>query len=64
MFKNWTWKEWTAFALAMVVLIGEVVLVFVQPWSALYAALASVFSFVSGWVAGKHIVVKAEQRKQ
>jgi len=57
MFKNWTWKEWVAFALAMLVIIGEVVLVFVQPWSALFVAIAAIFSFSTGWIAGKHIVI-------
>lgn len=62
--KNWTWKEWTAFALAMLVIIGEVVLVFVQPWSALFVAVAAVFSFVTGWIASKHVIITKEKEEK
>lgn len=62
--KNWTWKEWTAFALAMLVIIGEVVLVFVQPWSALFVAVAAVFSFVAGWIASKHVIITKEKEEK
>ena len=62
--KNWTWKEWTAFALAMLVIIGEVVLVFVQPWSALFVAVAAVFSFVIGWIANKHVTITKEKEEK
>lgn len=63
MFKNWTWKEWTAFAFAMLVIIGEVVLVFVQPWSALFVAIASLFSFIAGWIASKHVIINSEKKE-
>lgn len=56
--KNWNWKQWTAFTLAVLVVVGEVVLVFVQPWSALYVAIASVFAFIAGWLAAKHVEIK------
>ena len=61
--KNWNWKQWTAFALAVLVVIGEVVLVFVQPWTALYVAIASVVAFIAGWLAGKHVEIKVDDKK-
>ena len=62
--KNWNWKQWTAFALAVLVVVGEVVLVFVQPWSALYVAIASVFAFIAGWLAAKHVEIKVDSDKK
>jgi len=62
--KNWNWKQWTALALAVLVVIGEVVLVFVQPWSALYVAIASVFTFIAGWLAGKRVEIKVDSDKK
>jgi hypothetical protein len=62
--KNWNWKQWTAFALAVLVVVGEVVLVFTQPWSALYVAIASVFTFIAGWLAGKHVEIKVDSDKK
>ena len=61
--KNWTWKEWTIFVLAVLVVVGEVILVFAQPWSALYVAIASVFTFIAGWLAGKRVEIKVDARK-
>jgi len=62
--KNWNWKQWTAFALAVLVVVGEVVLVFVQPWSALYVAIAAVCAFVAGWLAAKHVEIKVDDDKK
>lgn len=62
--KNWNWKQWTAFALAVLVVVGEVVLVFAQPWSALYVAIASVFTFIAGWLASKHVEIKVDSDKK
>mgnify|MGYP006898624166 CR=1 FL=1 len=56
--KKWTWKQWTAFALAVLVVIGEVILVFAQPWSALYVAIAAGCAFAAGWLAAKHVEIK------
>ena len=58
--KNWTWKEWTAFVLAVLVVVGEVVLIFAQPWSALYVAIAAGCAFTAGWLAGKHVEIKVD----
>ncbi len=58
--KNWNWKQWTAFTLAVLVVVGEVVLVFAQPWSALYVAIAAVCAFTAGWLAGKHVEIKVD----
>jgi hypothetical protein len=58
--KNWNWKQWTAFALAVLVVVGEVVLVFAQPWSALYVAIAAGCAFVAGWLASKHVEIKVD----
>jgi hypothetical protein len=55
--KNWTWKEWTAFALVLAVVIAEVVSVFVAPWAALLGGATALFAFIAGWLAGKHISV-------
>ena len=62
--KNWNWKQWTTFALAVLVIVGEVVLVFVQPWPALYVAIASVFAFITGWLAAKPIEIKVSNNKE
>ena len=59
--KTWTWKEWSAFALAMLVIIGEIILIFVQPWSALFVAVAAIFSFIAGWIASKHVIIKEQK---
>ena len=56
--KNWNWKQWTVFALAVLVVIGEVILVFAQPWSALYVAIAAGCAFAAGWLAAKHVEFK------
>lgn len=56
--KKWTWKEWTAFALVLAVLVAEVISVFVAPWAALLGAGTGVFAFVAGWLAGKHVIIK------
>ena len=61
---KWTWKEWTAFALVVAVVVAEVVSVFVAPWAALLGACTSVFAFVAGWLAGKHVVIKGNDTKE
>ena len=62
--KNWNWKQWTAFALAVLVVISEIILVFIQPLAALYVAIASVFTFIAGWLAGKHVEIKVDADKK
>lgn len=62
--KNWNWKQWTAFALTILVVVGEVILVFVQPWSALYVAIAAGCAFTAGWLAGKHVEIKVSKDKE
>lgn len=58
--KNWNWKQWTAFTLAVLVVVGEIILVFAQPWSALYVAIAAGCAFIAGWLAGKHVEIKVD----
>ena len=61
--KNWNWKQWTAFALVVLIIVGEVVLVFVQPCSSLYVDIASVFAFIAGWLTDKHVEIKVNNKK-
>jgi len=61
--KNWTWKEWTALALVLAVIVAEVVSVFVAPWAALLGACTAVFAFAAGWLASKHVVIKDDEDK-
>jgi len=61
--KNWTWKEWVAFAMVLAVIIAEVVSVFVAPWAALLGAGTGVFAFVAGWIVGKHVVIQEDNNK-
>lgn len=60
--KNWTWKEWTALALVLIVLIAEVVSVFVAPWAALLGACTAAFAFPAGWLIGKHVEIKKDKK--
>lgn len=62
--KNWTWKEWTALALVLAVLVAEVVSVFVAPWAALLGACTAIPSFIAGWIAGKHVVITDTKNKK
>ncbi len=62
--KNWNWKQWTAFILTVLVVIGEIVLVFAQPWSALYVAIASGCAFAAGWLIAKHVEIKVDSNKK
>ena len=62
--KNWTWKEWTALALVLVVLVAEVVSVFVAPWAALLGACTAGLAFFAGWLAGKHIIIQDDADKK
>ena len=62
MFKNWTWKEWTALGLVAAVVIAEVVSVFVAPWAALLGACTAVLAFPAGFIAGKHVVVNEPKK--
>lgn len=55
---KWTWKEWTALALVLVVVVAEVVSVFVAPWAAVLGAGTALLAFVAGWLAGKHVTIK------
>ena len=59
--KKWTWKEWTALALVLAVLVAEVVSVFVAPWAALLGACTAVFAFIAGWITGKHVVINKSE---
>ncbi len=62
MFKNWTWKEWTALGLVAAVVIAEVVSVFVAPWAALLGAVTAGLAFFAGWLAGKHVVINEPKK--
>lgn len=62
--KNWTWKEWTALALVLAVIVAEVVSVFVAPWAAVLGAGTAVLAFIAGWLAGKHVVIKDNAYKK
>lgn len=61
--ENWTWKEWTALALVLAVLVAEVVSVFVAPWAALLGACTATLAFIAGWLAGKHVVIQEDNNK-
>ena len=50
--------------MTILVVVGEVILVFVQPWSALYVAIAAGCAFAAGWLAGKHVEVKVSKDKK
>ena len=50
--------------MTILVVVGEVILVFVQPWSALYVAIAAGCAFAAGWLAGKHVEVKVSNNKE
>ena len=64
MFKNWTWKEWTALGLVAAVVIAEVISVFVAPWAALLGACTAGLAFAAGWIAGKHVVINDKKDDQ
>ena len=56
--KNWTWKQWTAFAIIAILVIALVVLHLVQPviafaWTEVFCAGSFILGAVSGYLFKK-----------
>lgn len=68
MFKNWTWKQWTALGVIAAVIIAAVVCHLVQPtvtyaWLEIVSAGTFVLGGVVGLLLGKSNVVKKTDKQ-
>ena len=68
MFKNWTWKQWTALGIIVAVVIAAVVCHLVQPkvsyaWFEMISAGAFVLGCVTGYLLKKNNIVNKTDKE-
>jgi len=69
MFKNWTWKQWTALGIIAAVIIAAVVCHLVQPtvsyaWLEIVAVVMFVLGGVTGYLLKKNNIVNSAKKSE